>query len=302
MGDFDRDPAIFIFGMDGSFRQCIRRPGAGPGEYERFDDFAVLSDGSLVLSCWNKVVKLAPDGRFLAEASIASMGYADQITAWNNRLMLYMLRTVAKESGHAVFGLSADLAPVNHMHPHDPRKDIYLYTNHDRFAVLKDNLWVSEMYRPTLSVYAADGTRTAQYVFPQKNAAELEDQWQAQPFREENRTAIKNLMHRFMGMRVYRDGLLLFSFTQKPETDYRMMRFTPPGKLVVYSGYHPHNRAYADREPNFHTVCGQEGEPLVGVLTPEGGTPKVTAGIPNLAGLTFADDDNLALVFFDLKQ
>jgi len=296
VGDFDSAKKIFRFNSKGAFITNFGRPGHGPSEYIQIENFTLTDDDSIIILSSDKLIKFDKSGNFQKERRIDFLG--KDMVSIKNRIYIavdFFKKERSKKNALLVFDL--ELREQDGLFEFDKRMEKYCYSPVKRLAENNEGILFTDKYDLRLRLYDPRDNHVLQLRLPNENSR-LNAIWEKKNFTEDDRTTIKKNIHRFN--MVFRSGDFLFLnefCLNKNIYDYWVLDLTGK-KLLVFK--YP-DSSFFEENLFFNRIVGSYEKGIIFVFNNPEEFDKYKKDYPGLRDISFTNEDNPLLCFFQFK-
>ena len=265
-------------------------------------DFAVLSNGDIILLTVFKLIKFSQQGKFLKEVRINYSGGNIEIINDEIYVSVKWYRN-KKESKRAVLIYDSSLVKTGGLKVYDSRLDKYLYIFSKSMASKKDRLYFLDYYEFNLNIYETQTRELVSLPIPNKNS-ELEATWSKKRLTRDDELRIQDKLHHFDGIYNLGNRLLLYEFHGEKKIwnawllDLKKREAIIFKRNCLYGDY----RVKVQKDLYFNRVPGSYENGIIGAFDDERRFNSHKHNFPLLKDIELNLDDNPILVFFEFNR
>lgn len=298
VADLASQGTVLRFDESGKYLSHYGRPGQGPGEHGSLRAFDIDGDLRVYLISDTKIIRFSQAGDFEKETSITY--FPGDIKIVKDRLYARILGTRDSSGGlgPAIKVYDLDLTEQGGVSRFDPRLNTYKFLPGSSVAAWKEKVIFTDIYDLAFNIYDPRADHTQRIVFPNDNGR-LDSVWKKEHFVEDDRSHIRDNIHRFNDVYSFYGIVYLTEIDRKrKEVNFWLMDIDHK-KIVVFPLLDVIGTATrASASIRFDTIVGTYENGLVFVVEDEEKIRKIRERYPQFKDVRFGANDNPALVFF----
>ncbi len=298
VADLASQGTVLRFDESGKYLSHYGRPGQGPGEHGSLMAFDIDKDSRVYLISDTKIIRYSQAGEFEKETSISY--FPGDIKIVKDRLYarIFGIRDSSSGLGPAIKVYDLDLAEQGGVSRFDPRLNTYRLLPRSSVAAWKEQIIFTDIYDLALNIYDPGADQTQRIVFPNDNGR-LDSVWKKEHFVEDDRSHIRDNIHRFNDVYSF-DGIVYLTeiVRKRNEVNFWLMDIDHK-KIVVFPLLDVIGTATSTSASiRFETIVGTYENGLVFVIEDEEKIRMIREQYPQFKDIRFGANDNPALVFF----
>jgi hypothetical protein len=289
---------VLRFDESGKYLSRYGRPGQGPGEHGSLRAFDIDGDSRVYLISDTKIIRCSPAGEFEKETSIGYFPGDIKIVKDGLYARIFGTRDSSSGLGPAINVYDLDLAEQGGVSHFDPRLNAYKLLPSSSIAAWKEQIIFTDIYDLAFNIYDPRSDQTQRIVFPNDNGR-LDSVWKREHFVEDDRSHIRDNIHRFNDVYSFNGIVYLTEIDRKrKEVNFWLMDIDHK-KIVVFPLLDVIGTATrASASIRFDTIVGTYENGLVFVVEDEEKIQKIRERYPQFKDVRFGANDNPALIFF----
>jgi hypothetical protein len=290
--------AVLRFDESGKYISHYGRPGQGPGEHGSLIAFDIDRASRVYLISDTKIIRFSQSGDFEKETSISYFPGDIKIIKDGLYARIFGTRDSSGGLGPAIKVYDLDLTEQGGVSHFDPRLNTYKLLSRSSVAVWKDKIIFTDIYDLAFNIYDPRTDQTQRIVFPNDNER-LDSVWKREHFVEDDRSHIRDNIHRFNDVYSFEGIVYLTEIDRKRnEVNFWLMDIDHK-KIVVFPLLDVIGTATrTSASIRFETIVGTYENGLVFVVEDEEKIQKIRERYPQFKDVRFGANDNPALIFF----
>ena len=297
VADLASQGTVLRFDESGKYISHYGRPGQGPGEHGSLMAFDIDKDSRVYLISDTKIIRYSQAGEFEKETSISY--FPGDIKIVKDRLYARIFGTRDSSSGlgPAIKVYDLDLAEQGGVSHFDPRLNAYKLLPGSSVAAWKEKIIFTDIYDLALNIYDPRADKTQRIGFPNDNGR-LDSVWKREHFVEDDRSHIRDNIHRFNAVYSF-DGIVYLTEIDRKRNKVNFWLMDIDRRNIIVFPLRDVIGAATRTSASirFDTIVGTYENGLVFVVEDEEKIQKIREQYPQFKDVRFGANDNPALVF-----
>ena len=298
VADLSSRGTVLRFDESGKYLSRYGRPGQGPGEHGSLRAFDIDGDLRVYLISDTKIIRYSQACEFEKETLISY--FPGDIKIVKDRLYarIFGTRDSSGGLGPAIKVYDLGLAEQGGVSHFDPRLNSYKFLPRSSVAVWKEQIIFTDIYDLAFNIYDPGTDQTQRIIFPNDNGR-LDSVWKREHFVEDDRSHIRDNIHRFNDAYSF-DGIVYLTEIDRKrnEVNFCLMDIDHRNIIVFPLLDIIGAATRTSASIHFETIVGTYENGLVFVVEDEEKIQKIRERYPQFKDVRFGANDNPALVFF----
>ena len=298
VADLSSRGTVLRFDESGKYLSRYGRPGQGPGEHGSLRAFDIDGDLRVYLISDTKIIRYSQACEFEKETLISYFPGDIKIVKGGLYARIFGTRDSSGGLGPAIKVYDLGLAEQGGVSHFDPRLNSYKFLPRSSVAVWKEQIIFTDIYDLAFNIYDPRADQTQRIIFPNDNGR-LDSVWKREHFVEDDRSHIRDNIHRFNDVYSF-DGIVYLTEIDRKrnEVNFWLMDIDHRNIIVFPLLDIIGAATRTSASIHFETIVGTYENGLVFVVEDEEKIQKIRERYPQFKDVRFGANDNPALVFF----